>query len=887
MKKISFLPFLGIIAVVIITSVCLTACFGSNNTDRNNGDTTKETIDDLAELEAESTVSMTNYDGTEKRVEINIRKNAKIVTTIKPDENHADLSTEYSNNVNAGIATVKIKAKSGSKKFKGETQVSFTILRITAETSDFSNLKDYLSSGNYSNVKLSANTEIPENETLVIEKDTFLTLNGYDLVSYGKIENNGTITTSGDNNGKRGSIILNGETVQSGKIFLSDGTKLLNKGKFTNDGEINVLGSHAEIYTDSEITGNGSVGDGIAVNVRVPLTEANILLSFDRADYTGKELKPSVTVVANGKSVPGYEYDVVYSDNVNAGTAEITLSAKEDSKNVTGETAVTFIIDKAEIIVDNETDFLSALANDNYCSVFANIGTITQNFTVPENLSVSVNGLIQCNVTVNGTLVAESNDSYSGVAAAARFKGKIINNGAVAVNGSAIIENELSGGGEYVNNGKIFFEPTAVIADGTTVINKNKAFSNTSVSGLQNAENGTFTLREQLTSDLVRLSETEFVYDGQPKTPYCIFDLHEFNAVTYVYQYRYEGASENNSFPKNAGKVLVRVAFNEVSETYFGEVTLQYEIKPAAISVGTAKEFYEAYKSGNYYEITADFRLTFDAPFTVKDGVEIVVPQGQRLVANAILTINGKLTNNGSYADGKGRAIIANGGKFINNGEAFFNGSAPDGITGEGAVYERIDIKQAVWIDFPTEVVYGVYGAANEPEVKLETPDGTQLMRGAGKDFALTYANANGVSVNGNQASVTVTADTFSKFVYGETKKEYEVTEGTIEVSTFDDFLKAVNNVVSGTDVCNYKEIHFTSNMEAKNDTALDITVEIRPNTTVFVGGFDAYFTKGDRYNREYKIVNNGTIKANADNAKWYHGDASFSGKPTETIANS
>jgi len=60
--------------------------------------------------------------------------------------------------------------------------------------------------------------------------------------------------------------------------------------------------------------------------------------------YTGKALTPSITVVLNGAVLPASAYTVTYSNNVNVGTATVTITGKG---NYVGSTSATFAIKAA------------------------------------------------------------------------------------------------------------------------------------------------------------------------------------------------------------------------------------------------------------------------------------------------------------------------------------------------------------------------------------------------------------------------------------------------------------------------------------------------------------------------------------------------------------
>ena len=62
--------------------------------------------------------------------------------------------------------------------------------------------------------------------------------------------------------------------------------------------------------------------------VRKDISNASILLSPDTFTYNGGEHRPNVTVNYGGVDLSASDYDVTYSNNVNAGTATVTVNGK-------------------------------------------------------------------------------------------------------------------------------------------------------------------------------------------------------------------------------------------------------------------------------------------------------------------------------------------------------------------------------------------------------------------------------------------------------------------------------------------------------------------------------------------------------------------------------
>lgn len=80
------------------------------------------------------------------------------------------------------------------------------------------------------------------------------------------------------------------------------------------------------------------------------LESADITLENSSYTYTGTEIKPKVTKVTVGGETltEKTDYTVSYSDNVNAGTAKVTITG---AGNYTGKKEKTFTIDKADLTI--------------------------------------------------------------------------------------------------------------------------------------------------------------------------------------------------------------------------------------------------------------------------------------------------------------------------------------------------------------------------------------------------------------------------------------------------------------------------------------------------------------------------------------------------------
>ena len=81
-------------------------------------------------------------------------------------------------------------------------------------------------------------------------------------------------------------------------------------------------------------------------DTKVTLTKDNTVIEVADVTYTGKAQKPEVTVTVDGKKLEAADYTASYANNVNAGTAKVTITGKND---YTGSVEQTFKINKGTV----------------------------------------------------------------------------------------------------------------------------------------------------------------------------------------------------------------------------------------------------------------------------------------------------------------------------------------------------------------------------------------------------------------------------------------------------------------------------------------------------------------------------------------------------------
>ena len=109
---------------------------------------------------------------------------------------------------------------------------------------------------------------------------------------------------------------------------------------------------------EADLTGTWLAGKGYNYNTCVGngvIDLSSAVVTATNQTYSGTEKTPAPTVTLNGSIVPNTGYDVVYSNNINAGTATITITGKDDYE---GTATGTFTIAKASRTLSFGSDYM-------------------------------------------------------------------------------------------------------------------------------------------------------------------------------------------------------------------------------------------------------------------------------------------------------------------------------------------------------------------------------------------------------------------------------------------------------------------------------------------------------------------------------------------------
>ncbi len=103
--------------------------------------------------------------------------------------------------------------------------------------------------------------------------------------------------------------------------------------------------------------------EGVTVSVEYTIAEASLeqaMIQIASSDltYTGQEIRPQVTVTLDGEPLTASDYELSYSNNINAGTATITITGRG---NYTGNVSRSF-----EISPQTITDYTIETSNESF-----------------------------------------------------------------------------------------------------------------------------------------------------------------------------------------------------------------------------------------------------------------------------------------------------------------------------------------------------------------------------------------------------------------------------------------------------------------------------------------------------------------------------------------
>lgn len=166
-----------------------------------------------------------------------------------------------------------------------------------------------------------------------------------------------------------GELVVNPKSIAAPSVTINDPTDKTYTGSPCVQG-VSVKDSDAKLTVDDiSVTYENNINVGTAtiiytgknnytgeIRKNFKITEASItddmIANIPSVTYNTKEQTPAVTVANSGRILTADDYDVKYTDNINAGTATVTVTGKG---NFTGTASKNFTIAQAYLSVENQT----------------------------------------------------------------------------------------------------------------------------------------------------------------------------------------------------------------------------------------------------------------------------------------------------------------------------------------------------------------------------------------------------------------------------------------------------------------------------------------------------------------------------------------------------
>lgn len=510
----------------------------------------------------------------------------------------SEYSVTYSDNTNAGQATVSIANATGGNYTIASGNKSFTIAKAALSvTGTTATTKTYDGTTSV-NITVGTVSGQKNGETLTVtatgttaDKNAgdnkavtvVYTVSGDTKSNYTISGNDVTVNIS-----KRAVTLKSGSSTRTynGKALKNESVDITSGSmagteefEYSEFASITVAGSTNNTYTVTAKAGtsldnyNITKQYGTLTVNPASATDQVITLSFEEATYTGKPLTPTVTITTDGNVIPSSEYEVSYEDNTNAGTAKVIITNKSGGSYIVTDTVETFGINPAPLTVTGTTGVSKSY--DGTTAVEITVGTVTgqQN---GETVTVTATGDAESkdagtqNVTVTYTVSGATASNYT---LSSETKTVKIEKRAIGLT-SASNSKQYDGtpltartvtvtSGSFVTGESFEYSSFASIDTAGTVQNK---FDYDAVSGTNKSNYnvtltfGTLTVtRKPLAVDgqVIKLSESSVVYNGTQQHPTVTLEdaLHNVIPSTeYTVTYS-EGCT-------NAGEYTVTIADN-------------------------------------------------------------------------------------------------------------------------------------------------------------------------------------------------------------------------------------------------------------------------------------------------------------------------------------
>ena len=342
---------------------------------------------------------------------------------------------------------------------------------------------------------------------------------------------------------------------------------------------------------------------------KVELTEEMIKWSEATHTYVydGKPIelsKGDFKCTTNGKYSEFEDFDFTYRDNDKAGTAVVTITAKETNIYVKGSVTLYYAIVQGHKDVYNYQDLVEILNNNNYKDIDVwNEIIVPKNktLTIPEWAVLNVGHehafIVEGNIINNGEIIVKGGNKSNGGYFYTRLlnKGTITNHGNIVIDARGFLYNsgeiKTKGNGAVVNKGAIY-------ANGNTIEN------------LTNVDNGNIIFRKLITDGGVSVKETVLKFKQ---------NVTEYKPDMEVNVAKKEIIYKNNTA---RGEATVTIIADDYDTEYYGSIEIGYTIIKGTATVSSYNQLKQEVSTGNYDEYIAEsvIEVPSNETFTLSEG---------------------------------------------------------------------------------------------------------------------------------------------------------------------------------------------------------------------------------------------------------------------------
>lgn len=385
-----------------------------------------------------------------------------------------NFTLEYSNNINVGLATVKVTAKDTCLLLKGSATKQFEIVPAQIDIYDVQQLLDVLQSQNYDHVTLKSNFVVPTGTTMEVRQDCTLVVDSSIVLEIdGEIEINGQLIAS-----LNSTIVNRGIVKNNGEISIFSNAKFYNLASNVGNGQ---LDNRGKLYCNSDNVIEAS-GRGEVV-VRRPLEEAEVKLQNATVDYVkgvSEYFPGKITVIAtNGGELSGDSYNPKFSNNDYIGNATVLLTADPFDEYYYGTKSVAYQIVPGIAKVSTVQQLLDAFQDDEYnrARLAANLSLNIEQLVVPSGYTlitdvynirqqfgvsstIKVDGQLQGNVSVDNLIVAGKCELYNAEIT------NLTNHGQLTFGGNqklVKVSQSFVSDGTFVNNSTVLYKGDSIM----------------------------------------------------------------------------------------------------------------------------------------------------------------------------------------------------------------------------------------------------------------------------------------------------------------------------------------------------------------------------------------------------------------------------------------